>query len=337
MTKHNLIILTNEKIYENNESYCDNIDIKNLSEKLSNYFNVSLIGRKSVQKRAHLINLKDIKIFKNIFSTFSKLTKFDKSTKYLIVSISPFTFFNLIILKILKKKVFIYLRSDGFSEYKKIIGFLGPFIYGVMFFISTKLSVLISCRKYILRGKKGFTVKPSQLNEKWSTNIKNCDLSSINLLYVGRLKIEKGVHSLAKILKNKENISLTMVGAESFQQNIFDQKNLKVLGIETNEEKLIELYDSHNIFILPSFTEGHPMALLEALSRLRPVIIFSEIEHVIDNKKGIFVSERNYDSLEKTIQHIIKNYKSIQKEMQKNILPTNNKFIEDVKNIILDN
>ena len=337
MTKHNLIILTNEKIYENNESYCDNIDIKNLSEKLSNYFNVSLIGRKSVQKRAHLINLKDIKIFKNIFSTFSKLTKFDKSTKYLIVSISPFTFFNLIILKILKKKVFIYLRSDGFSEYKKIIGFLGPFIYGVMFFISTKLSVLISCRKYILRGKKGFTVKPSQLNEKWSTNIKNCDLSSINLLYVGRLKIEKGVYSLAKILKNKENISLTMVGAESFQQNIFDQKNLKVLGIETNEEKLIELYDSHNIFILPSFTEGHPMALLEALSRLRPVIIFSEIEHVIDNKKGIFVSERNYDSLEKTIQHIIKNYKSIQKEMQKNILPTNNKFIEDVKNIILDN
>mgnify|MGYP001346876821 FL=1 len=337
MTKHNLIILTNEKIYENNESYCDNIDIKNLSEKLSNYFNVSLIGRKSIQKRAHLINLKDIKIFKNIFSTFSKLTKFDKSTKYLIVSISPFTFFNLIILKILKKKVFIYLRSDGFSEYKKIIGFLGPFIYGVMFFISTKLSVLISCRNYILRGKKGFTVKPSQLNEKWSTNIKNCDLSSINLLYVGRLKIEKGVHSLAKILKNKENISLTMVGAESFQQNIFDQKNLKVLGIETNEEKLIELYDSHNIFILPSFTEGHPMALLEALSRLRPVIIFSEIEHVIDNKKGIFVSERNYDSLEKTIQHIIKNYKSIQKEMQKNILPTNNKFIEDVKNIILDN
>lgn len=337
MTKHNLIILTNEKIYENNESYCDNIDIKNLSEKLSNYFNVSLIGRKSVQKRAHLINLKDIKTFKNIFSTFSKLTKFDKSTKYLIVSISPFTFFNLIILKILKKKVFIYLRSDGFSEYKKIIGFLGPFIYGVMFFISTKLSVFISCRNYILRGKKGFTVKPSQLNEKWSTNIKNCDLSSINLLYVGRLKIEKGVYSLAKILKNKENISLTMVGAESFQQNIFDQKNLKVLGIETNEEKLIELYDSHNIFILPSFTEGHPMALLEALSRLRPVIIFSEIEHVIDNKKGIFVSERNYDSLEKTIQHIIKNYKSIQKEMQKNILPTNNKFIEDVKNIILDN
>ena len=128
-----------------------------------------------------------------------------------------------------------------------------------------------------------------------------------------------------------------MLGAENFQLNNFEQKNIKVLKIESNEDKLIDLYDSHNIFILPSFTEGHPMALLEALSRLRPVIIFREIEHVIGNNKGIFVSERNYDNLDKTIQHIINNYKSIQEEMQKNILPTNYRFIEDIKNIILDN
>lgn len=339
MDKENLIILTNEKIYENNGSYCDNIDIKNLSEKLNNYFNVYLIGRKSSQKRFHQINLKNIRIFKNIFSALSNLSKFtfNKSTKYLIVSITPFTFFNLILLKAFNKKVFIYFRSDGFSEYKKIIGFFGSYIYGAMFFISTKLSILISCRNYILRGRKGFIVRPSQLNDKWLLNKKNSDLSRINLLYVGRFKIEKGVYSLAKILKNKENISLTMLGAENFQLNNFEQKNVKVLKIESNEDKLIDLYDSHNIFILPSFTEGHPMALLEALSRLRPVIVFREIEHVIGNKKGIFVSERNYDSLEKTIQHIIKNYKSIQEEMKKNILPTNYKFIEDFKNIILVN
>ena len=48
---------------------------------------------------------------------------------------------------------------------------------------------------------------------------------------------------------------------------------------------LIKFYDDHNIFILPSFTEGHPMALLEALARSRPVIIFDEIKHVIGNKK----------------------------------------------------
>ena len=44
------------------------------------------------------------------------------------------------------------------------------------------------------------------------------------------------------------------------------------------------------MFILPSFTEGQPMALLESLSRLRPVIIFKEIDHVIQNRVGIFIS-----------------------------------------------
>ena len=38
------------------------------------------------------------------------------------------------------------------------------------------------------------------------------------------------------------------------------------------KQKLMNIFDQHNIFfILPSFTEGQPMALLESLSRLRPV------------------------------------------------------------------
>ena len=62
-------------------------------------------------------------------------------------------------------------------------------------------------------------------------------------------------------------------------------KNTKIYPIEKDQKKLINFYDECNIFILPSFTEGHPMALLEALSRLRPVIIFKDIEHIIGEKK----------------------------------------------------
>ena len=39
------------------------------------------------------------------------------------------------------------------------------------------------------------------------------------------------------------------------------------------------------------------MVLLEALARRRPVIIFDEIEHVIGDKKGIFVAKRNFKFL----------------------------------------
>ena len=98
----------------------------------------------------------------------------------------------------------------------------------------------------------------------------------------------------------------------------------------------MKFYDDHNIFVLPSFTEGHPQVILEALARRRPVIIFDEIKHVIGDKKGIFVTKRNFLSFLGTLNNIKKNYKKIQKDMMKNKLPTNNEFIEKFANAIDD-
>ena len=110
---------------------------------------------------------------------------------------------------------------------------------------------------------------------------------------------------------------------------------MHVHEVENNEKNLIKFYDDHNIFILPSYTEGHPMALLEALSRLRPVIIFKDIEHVVGNKRGIFVAERNSSSLLELINYIKKNYKNIQQEMKSNKLPTKEQFISKLGDLIL--
>ena len=101
-----------------------------------------------------------------------------------------------------------------------------------------------------------------------------------------------------------------------------------------SEKQLIDYYDSHNIFILPSFTEGHPMVLMESLSRLRPVIIFKDIEHVIENREGIFACNRDQKSLDETINFIMKNYFDIQNEMKKNQLPTRKDFIDKIINLI---
>ena len=206
-----------------------------------------------------------------------------------------------------------------------------------MFSISTKISTLISCQKYILRKKIGFLVEPSQLNNKWFENTSTPSLKNINLLYVGRIKIEKGIFDLIEFIENKENIKLTIVGASDNKKNEIKRENIDVFSIETEEKRLIEHYDKCNIFVLPSFTEGYPQVLIEALARLRPVIIFKEIQHVVGKFNGIFVAERNYSSLEEKINYIKKNYRSIQADMKKNQLPTNNKFIEQIKEIISQN
>ena len=334
-----LFIITNESIYKNNKDFfCDNIDLKTTPEGLSEKFKINIIARKSLKERAHRIGVKNIKIFSSIFSFLYEVcisTK-NKDAKFLIISISPYTFLASIVLKILGKTPIIYLRSDGYGEYRAIIGFIGPFFYHLMFSISSAISNLISCRKFILKGKKGSVISPSQLDSEWLNNFKESKVIKPHLLYVGRIRIEKGIFSLLKIIKDKDNISLTVVGAEKNSKHKIDQNNVIVKQNEKNKKDLIKIYDEHDIFILPSYTEGHPMALLEALARRRPVIIFEEITHVIGDKKGIFVSKRSYESLSDTINLIKDNYHNIQQEMKKNQLPTNKEFINQMGNLISD-
>ena len=334
-----LFIISNESIfnYEGN-FFCDNIDLKSTPEGLGSIFQINIIGRLSKKVRSHKINIKNIKTYSNIFSyIYSVLSSFkEKDSKYLIISISPFTFIACVLIKILKKKPIIYLRSDGYAEYKVILGFFGPMIYHFMFSITSRISSLISCREYILRNKLGETVAPSQISSQWLIDRKEFLINKPKLLYVGRIRKEKGIYSLLSLIKEINlDLTLSIVGAEKNNLAQIVQNNVRVYEVESNEKNLIKFYDDHSIFILPSYTEGHPMTLLEALSRLRPVIIFKDIEHVVGDKKGIFVAERNSNSFLEQIDYIKKNYKNIQEEMKKNKLPTKEEFITKFSNLIL--
>ena len=330
--KKKLFIFSNEKIYfSSNKFFCDNIDLKSTPEGLNKKYEIYLLGRKSNKKRSHQIKLKNIKIFSNIFSYLSEVIKTSKDkhdSKYLIISITPYTFLVSLFLKFKGQTPIVYLRSDGYGEYKAILGRLGTFVYHFMFTIVCSISNLISCRDYILRGKKGKIVFPSQIDTTWLRKPKSLDIKNLKLLYVGRIKVEKGIFSLVELIKNKHDITLTIVGAEKHTSYNISQSNVKIHLTQNNKTKLIKFYDDHNIFILPSYTEGHPMVLLEALARRRPVVVFDEIKHVVGDKKGIFITKRNFSNLLETLKHIKKNYKKIQIEMRKNKLPTYKDFIE---------
>ena len=338
--KNILYLISNEKIFQKDEMlYCDNLDMKSTPEGLNKYFDVKIFARKSKVNRSLRLNLKSVKIFSNIFSYVFEVIKSSKhnNSKFLIISLTPFTFLAGISLILFGRKPYLYLRSDGYNEYKIILGIFGKFIYHLMFIIITRFSILISCREYILAGKKGLVVSPSQLDSIWYQNHVVPTTSEIKLIYVGRIKKEKGIFSLLKLIKDQTKINLTIVGASEEDTKIINQSNVKILKIIKDKKELINLYDKNNITILPSYTEGYPMVILESLSRLRPVIIFKEIEHVVENRKGIFVSKRDYSSLFEKINHIIINYKSIQESMKLNKLPDNESFINQLKEILTRN
>jgi glycosyltransferase involved in cell wall biosynthesis len=335
--KNNLFIITNESIYrdKNEEFLCDNIDLKSIPEELNKFSQVTIVGRNSKKQRSKKIQLNTINISRNIFSYLSVIYKSFKNENmnYLIISLSPFTFLASVLLKIFSKKHFIYLRSDGYQEYQSILGLIGPFIYHLMFQLGIKGARLISCRKHLLRKNKGVVVNPSQLNDTWFKDEIKINPKNIKLLYVGRLRVEKGIFSLLKLLKESK-IKLTIVTAEKEDRLNEKNKNIKLISFENYNDSIIKFYDEHSIFILPSFTEAHPQVVDEALARARPVIIFKDIEHVKRDREGIFSCDRNLESLQETIQYINNNYETIISQIKKNKLPTKKMFINELKKII---
>ena len=335
-----LIIISNEKFYfDQTNFYCDHIAEKTLPDGLSSKLSIKIIARKSKIQRSHQLKTKNIKTYFFLVSYLFAVTKsiMEGNSKFLILSISPYTFFASLLFIFSKQKPIVYLRSDGHQEYKSILGFCGPIFYSIMFNIVSKICLFISCRKYILKNKPGTVIYPSEITNNWNLNTTKASFKKIKLLYVGRIKVEKGIFSLLKLIKNiPSKITLSIVGANNHEDKKLSQNNVIIYPIENNEKNLIKLYDDNSIFILPSFTEGHPMVLLEALSRFRPVIIFDEIKHVIGNKKGIFVAKRNSSSLFLLIDYISKNYDEIYNEMKENHLPTKDEFLRQIENFILE-
>ena len=336
MSINNLAIVENEKIFqEKNKFYCDNIDAKSIPEGINNFRKIYLIARKSKVKRVQQINLSQVKIGSNIFlflnlilKTFSK-----KNINYLLISINPYTFLSALVLLLFKKKVFIYLRSSGYEEYKAKYGLFGKLIYHIMYLLVTPWSNLIVCHERLTKKKDYHLVFPSQLGNKWFENLKQVSLDKVRLLYVGRMRVEKGIFDFLKMFnKLSMNAELSIVSDVKNLKNM--NKKINLLGFGYDEKSLIEIYDSHNIMVLPSYTEGHPQVVLESLSRKRPVIVFDDIKHIIGTKKGIFISKRNIISLNETIEFIMKNYTKIQENMKENKLPTKEEFILQMNSIL---
>jgi len=335
MADKSLIIIDNEKISQkDNNFYCDNFESK-VAECFYKDFDVTIIARKSKIYRARKINLKKIETASNIFlfliSIFKTFRK--KNATYLIIAINPYTFLSYLLLFLFRRKNFIYLRSDGHEEWKAIFGYIGPIIYNIMFRIVTFRSNIITCQKRLFLKGKSEIVYPSEIDSFWLNNKKFPELDKARLLYVGRIKVEKGTFSLLEIFEQIDaDVQLSICGR--IENPNLKQKKVSFIGPKYDLDELIKVYDSHNIFILPSFTEAHPKVIDESLARGRPIIIFEEISHIIQNRKGIFVSKRSAKSLLETVEFIMKNYKDINKSILSNELPTKENFVFQMSKIL---
>ncbi|MEK6827152.1 MAG: glycosyltransferase family 4 protein, partial [Nanoarchaeota archaeon] len=162
------------------------------------------------------------------------------------------------------------------------------------------------------------------------------------VLFFGRLNPTKGPEMLAKaainIIKKRKDIAFVWVGpdegkAEEVKELIKNFKNMKYLGPIKGKEKIADMYQSADVYVLPSYREGLPLTLFEAMASRLPIVA-SPVNGVPfemkENENGFFSNYGDIDSLEKNIIKLIDNPKLAKKISENNFKKSKNYNWDDI-------
>ena len=332
----NLFVITNDRIDEKkNFFYTNSSDLENILEAFSKK-TIFLLCRKFKTRKNYKLKKKKIKHI-NLFKFFENV---EKNDKILFISITPFNFINLIFFKIFLKRrvdIYLYLRSDGFKEYRIKYKLLGYFFYGLMFAFFKKFTKIISCSKNLSHVKKFTYVDPSKIDKNWLVKRVKPKLNKIKFLYVGRMKKEKGIFTLINLFDNLLiKYQLTILGSK-YNNIIKKNGNLIFYKKEIYDHKKIKkYYDNCNLFFLPSYTEGNPQVIKESFARQRPVIVFEDLKFLSKQYSGIIVSKRNSKNLHLCIKNIFQNYNHFYNLTKRNRITLKESFQKNINNIIFN-
>ena len=138
------------------------------------------------------------------------------------------------------------------------------------------------------------------------------DSNFIKILFVGQLIKHKGVFELIHAFKNiieinRTNLKLDIVGNGAEKRNLelliqkYNlQEHISIFSINSDTEKLANLYAKADIFCLPTYTEGFPRVIYEAMHFSLPIITtkVGQIPSlIVDGQNGVFCKPGSIDSL----------------------------------------
>lgn len=191
-------------------------------------------------------------------------------------------YFFLILAKIFRKKIVLHTHGSEFFKHYDACNVLSRILIKHCFSMADIVITLSSQRKEAYLGLfeiKKISVIPNFVPLPPHVGAKKYGNKVIRVLSLGDLGGRKGTGDLIKIFSKlkKENVVLNIGGSGDFDkyQKMIDAHGLKtrinLLGWVGGKDKT-DFLENSDIFILPSYQEDLPMAILEAMSYELPVV-----------------------------------------------------------------
>nr|WP_269667976.1 glycosyltransferase [Staphylococcus arlettae] len=160
------------------------------------------------------------------------------------------------------------------------------------------------------------------------------------ITFIGRLVKEKGILELLSAFRQINDHRLKLIIIGDLHQSERDQMTIRQLEKYRNENNIIFTGLVHNvnhylylsdIFCLPSYREGMPRSILEAMA-MKNAIIATDIrgcrEEIIDGQHGYLVPTQSSDMIAQRINELITNPHKLKQFQDASYQRVNKKFNE---------
>lgn len=153
-----------------------------------------------------------------------------------------------------------------------------------------------------------------------------CQGKEINLLFTGRISFEKGLKELfyafKELTRNFKNLHLNIVGWEDDLSKPVEKKLRGISQILDISEKvtfhgfknvgaeLNQVYKSSDIYVIPSYHEGFPRTIWEAMANSVPVVstnVGSIPFFLKDNYSALLIKPKNTEEIVSSVTKLINN------------------------------
>lgn len=231
-----------------------------------------------------------------------------------------------ILINIIYRKPFIFTYGYNYSEFSKLEGYLiRPLLYKILellaFNFTSGVIVTTKSMEDKLKNKYPRTniiyipngVDINQFIPRNKLPAVSSQQSVNKILFVGRLEWQKNLVNLIKAISlfpAKFNIKLLFIGQGSMKKVLENlAKKLKVNLTIINKiphNQIVKYYQRADIFVLPSYIEGHPKVLLEAMACSLPCLVSQFIgarEYI--NEKEIMITDFSSIAISNNLKRLI--------------------------------
>lgn len=155
--------------------------------------------------------------------------------------------------------------------------------------------------------------KPIKINSENKRKELGIPNGAVWILAVGELISRKNHETLIRAVANMDNVYLTIAGGGElydYLKKIIDELNIspkvKLLGFRSD---VSELCSAADIFVFPSFQEGLPVALMEAMACGLPVAcsrIRGNVDLIDEYKGGVMFDPKSIEDTANALKRLLK-------------------------------